>query len=341
MTRLLQYRVRELCAAVLAGLLVCLAPACADSGRASTPERAARGFLAAVAAGKATDALAFLRLAPPDRRLLTDEVLADAVSRAPVTQIVAAQRGGGDARHATVDVAYQVDGLPVTDTYEMVRAGGEWFLDEPLPTVPEYSDHPAGVDVMVGGVVTEAGGSARRTSVLPGRYQLSLDHSMLTVSAADFTVPSLHGSVVMTGNGPQTHLTPDASKKVATAAADTLTACLAVTTLRTACGFSADMDGAFVQDSHGRRTIELAADSTATWSLEPGGTDLATLLPDWGACGQPYEEKVGVCVNGIRVAARFVVRSRAGVDETFTRARTGYLADISDPDQIRIVFLSS
>lgn len=312
MTRL-RHRLRAACAAVLAGGLVCFVPACTHSGT-STPEGAAHDFLSAVADGRAADALGFLRLAPADDRLLTDTVLTEAVSRAPVTRIVAARRGGGDARHATVDVSYQVDGLPVTDTYQMFRAGGQWFVDEPLPTVPEYSDHPGGVRVTVDGVAADSG-REYQTPVLPGRYRLGLDHPMLTVASAEFTVLSLHGPAVRTGGGPRTHLTPEASQQVATAAADMLTACLAATTSRTPCGFSTS-----------------DATEPVAWSLVPGSTDLDATRPDWDRCGL-YRDEIGVCVDSIYVTASH------GHDHPYAQVQTGYLADISDPDQIRVVFL--
>jgi len=82
----------------------------------------------------------------------------------------------------------------------------------------------------------------------------------------------------------------------------------------------------------------LDVQTAVTWSLEPGSTDLATTQPDWRVCRWPHAQATGVCVDGIWVAARVAL---AGGQSSGTRIRVGYGADISDPDQIRVVFVRS
>ncbi|MCL2424036.1 MAG: hypothetical protein FWD11_09155, partial [Micrococcales bacterium] len=218
-------------------LVVVLVTACTAStnpGKARGPEQAARAFVEAIGSGRAGDALALLRVQPVDRALVTDDVLADAVRELAISGVTATARGG-DGRSRLVDVAYTIGDEHVTDTYTVVRIGQHWFVDEILPTVPVFSDRPGYAAVTVNGkdVVPTDPDQFRPqpsgTPILPGRYRFGLDHPMLDVERADFTITSLHAAATLTGDGPKARLTPDASTQVAAAAAQAMDACLDVT----------------------------------------------------------------------------------------------------------------
>lgn len=319
---------------VLGSLLLGTTTACGDgsaaAGQARSPERAASGFLQAVGDGRADDALAYLQVQPTDRTLLTDDVLADAAQ--PVTQVEARVRGGGSGDSRTVDVSYRIGERRVTDTYHVVRLGTYWFVDESLPTVPAFDDRPDYTGVTVDGRAVLPGtgdlwGSG--TPLFPGRYELALDHPLLTVDNAEFTVTGLHQPATLTGDGPHARLTDDGQHTVAAAAQDAFAACLAATTPSTAC----------VLD----RSLTLA-DADAAWSLDPGGTtDLTGSAPSWRRCSGRYDSPTGpaICADGLFAVTRRTARTIDGKTSVSVYPIEGYFADISEPDHIRIVFTIS
>jgi len=300
--------------------------ACGDPpGHARSPEAAATGFLEAVAHGRADDALAYLRVQPTDRRLLTDDVLADAAQ--PITAITAQRHADGSDRHHTIDVSYQIGGKPVTDTYSLVRLGSSWFIDETLPTVPQVDEWPEFADMTVGGQKVSPGVYYYDdgTPLFPGRYQLGVDHPLLVVDNAELTVPSLHQPVVLTADGPHVRLTDAGQEAVATAAQEMLTTCLAATTPAVAClRFSSSED---------------VDDDQVQWSLDPGGTtDLTTTAPAWRQCGSYGQYYGPVCAEGLFVLIRRTAHTTHGGTWVRVYSLMGYMADIRDPDHIRIAF---
>jgi len=332
---------------VIVGLVLGVITACAGSstapGQARSAERAAQAFLEAVGSGRAGDALAFLRVQPLDRTLLTDDVLADAVRSAAITEVTATERGG--AKHERmVDVAYRIGGERVTDTYMTVQVGQYWFVDETLPTVPLFDDRPGYADVTVSGktvAMADQGSYVTEpssTPILPGRYEFGLDNPLLDVDRAEFTVTSLHASAVLTGSGPQARLTDDGRVRVVTAAKEKLDACMETTMLHTSCGINDSTDWTLVRDSHGTRSYRLV-DNTVVWSLDPGGTDLSATAPDWQTCRWFYPSPGrGVCTDGLVVLVHMTAATTAGTTEVNESQIVGYAADLADPDHIRIVF---
>ncbi|MCL2424642.1 MAG: hypothetical protein FWD11_12255 [Micrococcales bacterium] len=327
----------------LAALLVVTAcdTAPGTTGPAASPQAAARGFLDAVSDGRVDDALSFLRVQPTDRTLLTDDVLDKAAL--PITHITTSVRGGAQAQRA-VDVSYVLDGQRVTDTYQTVRLGGRWFVDEVLPAVPAFVDRPDFAQVTVDGSAVQVPvGWQSGTQVLPGRYRFAVDHPLLDVDNAEFVVTSLHAPAVMAGV-PHTRLTDAGRQQVAAAAAAALDSCLAATTLRT-CGFGVGPDHWSWKPGspYGTRDFTLV-ENTATWTLEPGGTDLQRTEPQWQYCqtSSTVFSRQGVttvCVAvGLLATVRMSARTTRGTTEVFTNSVFGYRADITDPDHIRVVF---
>lgn len=346
------WRARWTVLAALVGIVVSMVTACDDdpavAGQARSPEQAAQGLLDAVRAGRATEALAFLRVQPLDRALLTDEVLTDAVRQAPITHVATKLRRGKQDSRRRVDVTYRVDGQRVADTYTVVQVGRYWFVDETLPTVPVFDDHPGYAAATVSQTVVTTPDRYDRstavlepaaTPVLPGRYRFGLDHPLLDVEAAEFTVTSLHAPVTLTGDGPHARLADDGGAQVAAAAEAALTSCLDVTTLRTGCSFGFSTGTWRVDDAHGTHQFR-PVENTATWSIDPGSTDLATTVPLWQTCEwfAPSTGDLSVCVEGALIIARAAVRTTTGGTESLTVQIVGYAADLSDPDHIQIAF---
>jgi len=323
------------------------------TGPASSPEQAVQGFLDAVGGGRADDALSFLRLQPTDRTLLTSTVLTKAAL--PITQVTTHVRGGPKGQR-TVDVAYRIGGQRVTDTYQTVLLGDRWYIDESLPTVPSFMDHPDFAPVTIDGIAVKTGGPGSvildqagntllglsGTPLLPGRYRFALDHPLLAVDDAEFTVPSLHAPAIMTGDGPHARLTDAGQKKIAAKAQEALDSCLAATTLYT-CGFG--FDRSQWDDGDGSQVLgSTLVENTATWSVGPGGTDLSRTAPAWQDCRAretwnltPRFETT-VCAEDLVVVVRMSTRTTTGTTRVLDTSVTGYWADISDPDHIQIGF---
>lgn len=330
--------------AVLLAVTACdSAPAGVTVGPAASPQAAVRGFLDAVGDGRADDALSFLRVQPTDRTLLTDDVLAEAAL--PITHVTTSLRGGAKDQRA-VDVSYLLDGQRVTDTYQTVRLGGRWFVDEVLPAVPAFVDRPDFAPVTVDGSVVQVPGNGQSgTQVLPGRYRFALDHPLLDVADAEFVVPSLHAPAITTGPA-RTRLTDAGREQVAAAAAAALDSCLAATTLRT-CGFGGGPDYWSWHESTRTDARDFTlVENTATWSLDPGGADLSRTAPQWQYCETRESRSsidrqgaAGVCITrGLYVSLRMSARTTRGTTEVMTSGLSGYRADISDPDHIRVDF---
>jgi len=342
-------RLRRVWCVLLVGVVASTVVACSDTP--GSARRAAQAFLDAVAAGRATEALALVReptvYGQPvaDRSLLTDEALAPAVREAPITHIEASLREGStrDGR-AVVDVTYDIDGQRTADSYQMVRDGGQWFVGEALPTLPAFTNHPSGVAVTVNGVLVADRGSqedsqSTNVPVLPGRYRFGTDSPLLAVDHAQVIVTSLHtyggataGNMIGTGGrlpvaGPRAYLTEAGREQVAAAAEETLVSCLAGTGAAP-CG----------RDNDRLTQWPPVVEGTASTIL-PGSTDLAATAPDWQGCRLPHpldQTLTALCVDGIYTAAPVTIRTLDGGTAAGLVEVVGYDADISDPDDIQI-----
>ncbi len=324
---------------MLVAVVASLTAACGDHQERG-PQQAAQAFLDAVAAGRADDALALVRLGPyygsedgPDLRLVTDEVLARAVRDAPITEITTDQRSVDPRYSAVVSVTYRIGGRPVADTYAMVYVGGRWLVDEELPMLPAFTNHPEGVVTTVNGVVVPSDPDDGRVRtdmpVLPGLYRFGVDNPLLGVDHADVTVAGLH-SAGETGAlsdppavGPRAFLNESGREQVLAAVVDQLALCLDGTA--TDCAV----------DSYDTRWPDIVA----AGSVAPGSTDLASTAPDWQGCRwSTYGSQQAVCVDDIYVAVPATVRMLDGSAGTVLVEIIGYVADISDPDSIGVTF---
>lgn len=89
---------------------------------------AVRGYLEALAAGKAATALALGDDLPADKTFLTDAVLADSNKRAPITDISVPDVT--DEYAFKVDASYKLGGEAVTDDFNVKKVGSGWKLSK-------------------------------------------------------------------------------------------------------------------------------------------------------------------------------------------------------------------
>jgi len=140
------------------------------SGQSADPRETAKtvatNYLTAISEGRAEDAKKLLHSISYDDSLLTDEVLKDSLTRAPITDINVGEPTG---EYSTFDVSvtYKVGGESASDKYK-VSTGSEKILTS-IPSVGLYS--LKGVDITVNGVKAKSGES--RHAVFPGSYVIA------------------------------------------------------------------------------------------------------------------------------------------------------------------------
>ena len=185
---------------------------------AATPAEAVRGYLDALVAGRAADALSFAAAQPADTSLLTDQVLTASQKLKPLTVVtVGTVEGSGNAvvpvtvRQADRTREWQVPVIFTARGWRLSKVTSEVTLDS----------IPAGLNVTLNGQALPAGPTA---TVFPGAYQVAdslaeidLRDKPLIVDAPG-TVFNVELSPVLTNAG---------KKKLRALALDSLKTCLA------------------------------------------------------------------------------------------------------------------
>lgn len=168
--------------AVVAALLL-IRGGVAPGGTAS-PESATQTvqeYLTALSEGRAADAL--VQLNPDyiqDDSLLTDEVLADSLTRAPLTDIMIGEAVDEGYGNFTVPVTYTLGDTPVVDELRVREDSGTYHVAMALATI-SLDD---GLDLIVNG----AAPASDSPDVFPGSYSLEAAHEYLTFDGGPLMV---------------------------------------------------------------------------------------------------------------------------------------------------------
>jgi len=204
-------------------------------GQATTPQAAVQGFLQAVAAGNADDALSFHpSLVTGDVSFLTDDVLAASNAINPITEIVATLRLDGSKETALVDASYRLGSTAVETTYEVIEKDGYYFAVDVFGRVSMGAFSGPRGDI--NGLPWPA--KSATFKMFPGTYRISIDNPLLVLTSDDtFTVTGHEEFEVPWFT---TELAPGATEIVTKAAAAKLRGCLKERELFTSCGFGAD-----------------------------------------------------------------------------------------------------
>jgi hypothetical protein len=198
---------------------------------------AVQGYLDALAQGDADTALAYAAVAPDDTSLLTRDVLAASLLRAPISDIRVA-KGTGSGTTDTIDASYKVGNRVVDASFPVVKAGADWRLAEVASAVDLSSVSPNLLALTLNGVPL-AGTSL---SLFPGSYLVAANDSRYTVSKGSFLVES-------PADPPQTSsmrlkLSTAGIAKVRSAAQKKFTSCLRARSLAPkGCGFGSYLPG--------------------------------------------------------------------------------------------------
>ena len=149
-----------------------------DSKASADPKETAKtiatNYLTAISEGRATDAKKLLYSISNDDSLLTDEVLKDSLSRAPITDINVGEPSG---EYSTFDVSvtYKVGGELASDEYKVSTGSGKVLTS--IPSLRLYS--LKGVDITVNGVKAKSDESSH--AVFPGSYVVASANKYLEV----------------------------------------------------------------------------------------------------------------------------------------------------------------
>ncbi|GAB3713775.1 hypothetical protein [Mariniluteicoccus flavus] len=143
-----------------------------------------KAFYDALVAGDVDKALA-LAAAPPSGAtdLLTKEVLAEAMKKAPITGHTVTP-GSVTPTSATVTAAYRIGEKSITTAHELVKSGDAWKLKA---TSAEVGVGSSGPNRLVNGKEVKPG----RYQLFPGGYAVTSTNPFLEVKSGEFVVESV------------------------------------------------------------------------------------------------------------------------------------------------------
>ena len=125
---------------------------------------AVHGYLQALAAGKAEDALGYGKDQPADKTFLTDAVLAESIKRAPITDINVPEVNDENAYQ--VSATYKIGGQPVSENFLVSKEGSDFRLTETTQDLSLGSVRSKTVPL----IINKALVSTDKITVLPGSY---------------------------------------------------------------------------------------------------------------------------------------------------------------------------
>jgi hypothetical protein len=135
-----------------------------SQGGASRPSDAVAAYLQALAAGDATTALSYAADPAPTGPLLTNEVLAASLERAPLTGIDVPVVEDQNAK--SVSATYSLGSSAVSESFDVVKVGDVWKISRAVKDLDISFIVDGSVPVKINGVkVTEDS-----VAVLPGSY---------------------------------------------------------------------------------------------------------------------------------------------------------------------------
>jgi hypothetical protein len=140
---------------------------------ANKPSDAVKAYLEALAAGKADTALALGDTTAADKTFLTDAVLADSLSRAPITEINVPEVT--DEYAYNVDASYKMGDEAVSDQFSVKKVGDSWKVRESFVDLTLTSARSATVPMLINKVPVKTD----KVRVFPGSYSFSTGNKYL------------------------------------------------------------------------------------------------------------------------------------------------------------------
>lgn len=161
------------------------APSASTPPDADKPSDAVAGYLQALADGNATAALAYSEEGLTPGGALTDEVLADSNSRAPITNINVPVV---DDKYAyKVPATYNLGDTKVSADYSVTESGGSWKLTKVTADLSVYSAKTQYAPIKINGAKVDVEDSIE---VFPGSYAFTTDSKSLSYGSSTVLVKS-------------------------------------------------------------------------------------------------------------------------------------------------------
>ena len=267
--------------ALIIGTVIAIVLAAGGSDQTKA-KKTVTDYLTAVSEGNAGKAKDYLSNSLDDTSLLTDDVLKDSLSRAPISNIVVSDATQGSTNYEfDVPATYTIGDKDVSTTFEV-----DFFSKKPAIATSSYlSLSPFdGVTVTVNGTAP----SSTSPYVFPGDYKVSTDHQYLTINGSDMQaydpadgyVSGLDLELAVSDAGVQMF-----RQKVISEAQ----ACLASTKIDPGCGAKlADLDdGSQIKEDSVHRTQDAEnAAKLQSVTPEPGITTPTVIKADYYDLGK-------------------------------------------------------
>ena len=208
-----------------------------------TPADAVQGYLQALAAGDAEEAVSYAAEPPADDTLLTPEVFAQARRAAPISDIAVEPPGG--VNPGSVNASYQLAGEHVDETFTVREVGGAWKIEKVAAEVDIGLARALKVPVVVNGVRVKSD----TLYALPGAYTFTTGLKTLSWGANDVVTVSGPNAPVDTYKlNPQ--LTKSGRSALIAATKKNFTTCLKAKKLKPkGCPFKQSDGGYRIQES--------------------------------------------------------------------------------------------
>lgn len=263
---------------------------------ADTPSGAVKGYLQALAAGNATQALSFASNQPSDKTFLTDAVLQASNKIAPLTGINVPDVQGASS-YATVQASYKLGSQAINTDFQMQKTGSMWKMDDGWSDVSTSSGSST-FPLTLNGVAVKT----QKFYLFPGEYKASSGNDyvdypankpLLVKSPSDYASTSdLDPGLTTTG---QAAFTTTVKKAVAK--------CVASSSLNPGCGISAfrassgvkvtDVKHKLTGGSLDRMSVQLKYDDPFTAHAYSSVQIDTTAKCDGGSCTNLYAKSIG------------------------------------------------
>ena len=241
--------------AIILVVALLVVPALTQSS--ATAADAVKGYLTAISKSDAKTALGYLDSVSGDKALLTDAVLKESNTLAPISHITVKERKGSSSS-SDVQASFTIGGKTVTTTYTAYKLKDDWKISGGVELISLSS--MTGLDSTINGVSTA---KLSEENVFPGTYKLELaskyfsfdGDSTFTIVTSDDTSALYKVKVALNDAG---------TAEYRSLVRASLEACVAMKTLSTPCGMditAIDLSGATPVEGSVTRT--LTADGNA------------------------------------------------------------------------------
>jgi len=292
-------------------------------GQAKAPEAAVRGYLQAIAAGNAEDALSFAAVSPIDMTYLTDEMLAASLAINPITEITVTLDEMIGSKYAYLSASYQIGSTTVNASFHAEKFDKYFLIDDVACAVGIYGYGSEGPPMTINGQpISLSDDFSARVYLFPGSYVLEQGNPYLTISDNQFLVtsPSDHPDADY-----KLSLREDVGPEFADLAIKTLKACMKEKTTFTTCGFGS------ILPIYKGKPLPIKS-STIKWSFSGSA-------PDYSNVEFNYYLSHPLQAEAYRGASlRLDVKGTDGKSYYLNTRVSSVKIDFSDPNNLKVIF---